>query len=123
MTLQSFERALKQPKQLSQVCMSLLLSLVSLLLMAGAAHAAPSLFTTATQGLSCLSERMGSTNCTANDFTVGATFSASPGTPPFCVAGQNFSFLVDLDLTSNSPNRYDVGFFVGENGIRANLSY
>ena len=70
----------------------------------------------ATQDLSCTLARRSPLNCTANDFTVGATFSASPGTAPFCVAGQAFSFEVDLTLTSNSPDRYDVGFFVGQNG-------
>ncbi len=70
----------------------------------------------ATPDLSCVTARVGATTCTANDFTVGATFSAAPGTPPVCSLGQSFSFQVDMTLTSNSPTRYDVGFFFGENG-------
>ena len=69
----------------------------------------------ATPDLSCVYTRVGSTQCTANDFTVGATFSAAPGTPPICSLGQSFSFQVDMNMTSNSPTRYDVGFFLGQN--------
>ncbi len=85
-------------------------------LMATLAAPAWALTVPATQDLSCALARQSPLNCTANDFTVGATFSAAPGTAPFCVAGQSFSFEVDLNLTSNSPDRYDVGFFVGQNG-------
>lgn len=69
------------------------------------------------QDQTCITPRSGSLNCTANDFTVGATFSAADGTPPVCVAGSVFNFLVRLDLTSKTTDRYDVGFFVGQNGV------
>lgn len=94
---------------LKTICLGLVLSLISPIASAVNASAEPS--------LSCLKARVSNVNCTANDFTVGATFSAAPGTPPFCVAGSSFEFLVDLDITSNSPDRYDVGFFVGQSGV------
>ena len=63
----------------------------------------------------CLGTRNGSAlNCTANDFVVNAVFSAAPDTPPFCVAGNYFDFLVDLDIASGSPTRYDITYYVGQ---------
>src|SRR6266496_4302340 len=44
----------------------------------------------ATTGLACVGTRAGSNlGCTAKEFTIGSTFSAAPGTPPFCVAGNS----------------------------------
>ncbi|MCI4568814.1 hypothetical protein, partial [Lysobacter sp. CFH 32150] len=71
---------------------------------------------TALQDTTCARDRAGGLNCTANDFTVGATLANGPGSPPSCVAGSTVTVEVDLSLTSNSPNRYDVGFFVGQSG-------
>jgi hypothetical protein len=99
--------------QMSIAFRALFLSLFLLLI----STQASAVNTSATKDLSCLKARVNNVNCTANDFTVGATFSAAPGTPPFCVAGSSFEFLVDLDITSNSPDRYDVGFFVGQSGV------
>jgi uncharacterized repeat protein (TIGR01451 family) len=69
----------------------------------------------ATNNLSCLGARHGTTmNCTANDFTVAATFNAASGTPAYCTAGTAFTFNAILDVTSSNSQRYDVGFFVGQ---------
>ena len=71
----------------------------------------------ATKDLSCLSQRTGSGfNCTAKEFTVNTAFSAAAGTPPFCMAGQEFEFIVDVELSGSNADRYDIGFFVGQTG-------
>jgi len=64
----------------------------------------------------CAGARLNGLNCTANDFTASAIFSAEPDTPPFCVAGQEFNFKAIVEISSGSPDRYDVGFFVGQQG-------
>lgn len=71
----------------------------------------------ATNTLSCLGTRnVGSMNCSAQEFTVGTTFSAAPGTPPFCIAGSTFSFQVELALSGSNANRYNMAFYTGETG-------
>lgn len=71
----------------------------------------------ATNTLSCLGTRnLGSMNCSAQEFTVGTTFSAAPGTPPFCIAGSTFSFQVELALSGSNANRYNMAFYTGETG-------
>jgi len=95
--------------------------LVAFLLLAGlcglgAAPSAHAQTVTALQDTTCARDRAGALNCTANDFTVGATLANGPGSPPSCVAGSMVTVEVDLSLTSNSPSRYDVGFFVGQSG-------
>lgn len=70
---------------------------------------------TATQDLSCAGFRHGSElNCTAGEFTVGATFTAAPGSPAFCTAGEVFVFDAALSLSGSNADRYDMGFFVGQ---------
>lgn len=70
----------------------------------------------ATKDLSCAADRFGdSLNCTAGEFTINPVFSAEPGTPPFCMAGQEFNFVVDLELEGSNTDRQDIGFFVGQN--------
>jgi uncharacterized repeat protein (TIGR01451 family) len=54
--------------------------------------------------------------CTAGEFTIQPVFSAAPGTDPFCVLGQTFSFLVELGLSGTNADRQDIGFFVGQTG-------
>jgi uncharacterized repeat protein (TIGR01451 family) len=74
-------------------------------------------YTSATMDLSCAGTRLGSDlGCTAGEFTVGATFSAAPGTPPFCAAGGSFEFEVELRLSDSNADRYDIGFFTGQTG-------
>lgn len=73
----------------------------------------------ATKDLPCAGDRYGGgedLNCTAGEFTTSATFSAEPGTPPFCVAGQDFNFQVQLDLSGSNADRQDMAFFVGQSG-------
>lgn len=72
--------------------------------------------TSALKDLTCVGYRSGNTTCTAGEFTVSPVFSAAPGTPPFCVAGQSFSFQVELGLSGTNTDRQDVGFFVGQQG-------
>ncbi|WP_374086965.1 SdrD B-like domain-containing protein [Methylomicrobium lacus] len=64
----------------------------------------------------CVGYRSGNTTCTAGEFTVSPVFSAAPGTPPFCVAGEAFNFQVELGLSGSNTDRMDVGFFVGQQG-------
>jgi hypothetical protein len=73
--------------------------------------------TSAVQDLTCAGFRNGSDmGCAAKEFTVTPVFSAAPGTAPFCTAGQEFRFVVDVELTGSKADRYDVGFFVGQQG-------
>lgn len=73
--------------------------------------------TSAVKDLSCAGTRAGSKlTCTAGEFTVSPVFSAEPGTPPFCTAGAEFNFKVDLGLSGTNTDRYDIGFFVGQTG-------
>jgi uncharacterized repeat protein (TIGR01451 family) len=73
--------------------------------------------TSAVQDLTCAGFRNESDmGCTAKEFTVTPVFSAAPGTAPFCMAGQEFRFVVDVELTGSKADRYDVGFFVGQQG-------
>ncbi len=57
-----------------------------------------------------------SLGCTAKEFTVNPVFSAAPGTPPFCVAGNSFNFLVDLELSGSNADRYNIIFYTGQTG-------
>lgn len=86
------------------------------MMMALASSSAWGLTTSALMDQTCAGYRSGNMNCTAGEFTVTPVFSATPGTPPFCIAGQSFSFQVDLGLSGTNANRYDVGFFVGQQG-------
>ncbi|MDH4226694.1 MAG: DUF11 domain-containing protein [Deltaproteobacteria bacterium] len=73
--------------------------------------------TTATNSLSCAGTRAATNlGCTANDFTVNAVLSAQSGTVPFCIAGDVFSFNVEVSITGGIGDKYDIGFFAGETG-------
>ena len=54
--------------------------------------------------------------CTSGEFTVGATFTGAANTPAFCTAGQVFIFNASLALSGSNTDRYDIGFFVGQQG-------
>ena len=71
--------------------------------------------TTAVQDVSCVGNRS-STICTAGEFSTIAAFTATPGTPPVCIAGSQLIFNASLGLTNSNTNRYDIGFFVGQQG-------
>lgn len=93
----------------------LLAALCAMPLLASAPGAAQAQSVTATQDLSCAGFRHGSQlGCTAGEFTVGATFTAAPGSPAFCTAGEVFVFDAALSLSGSNADRYDMGFFVGQ---------
>ncbi|GAA5524220.1 hypothetical protein Maes01_00774 [Microbulbifer aestuariivivens] len=80
--------------------------------------------TTAVQGLTCLDDRngRGKPKCDVLEFAPPQSFSAEPGTAPFCEAGADFVFGLDMDLvfsgdpTDNKPLLNDVALFVGQVG-------
>lgn len=87
---------------------------VGLLLLLLAPASGLAVATTALKNQTCIGYRKANTTCTAGEFTVNPVFSAAPGTSPFCVAGTEFNFLVELYLSGTNTDRYDVGFFVGQ---------
>ncbi len=82
--------------------------------------AAPSLglalTTSAWHDQTCIGYRTGGLNCTAGEFTIAPVFTAQADTPPFCIAGSEFRFKVELGLSGTNTDRYDIGFFVGQQG-------
>ena len=72
------------------------------------------LTTSALKDQTCAGFRSGNMTCTAGEFTVAPVFSAAPGTPPFCIAGSAFNFQVELGLSGTNTDRYNIGFFVGQ---------
>jgi hypothetical protein len=91
----------------------LLLALIALLM---PSRAQALTLTSAIKDLTCAGARSGNMTCNAGEFTVNPVFSAEPGTPPFCTAGAEFNFKVDLSLSGTNTDRYDIGFFVGQQG-------
>jgi trimeric autotransporter adhesin len=79
---------------------------------------------TALTGQSCAGTRFGSTlNCTSNDFSSNLTFDQpSQSAIASCIAGETVTIDVLAAITSNSPLRYDGGYFIGENGIDPRLN-
>jgi trimeric autotransporter adhesin len=75
-------------------------------------------------GQSCAGTRFGSNlNCTANDFSSALSFDQPSGNAiANCVAGSTISINVIAAITSNSPQRYDGAYFLGENGISPELN-
>ncbi|MFZ9347767.1 MAG: hypothetical protein ACO24Z_03400, partial [Arenimonas sp.] len=71
--------------------------------------------TTALQDISCAGNRS-SMICTAGEFSTVIAFQAAPGTPQICTAGQTLTFNAGVGLTNSNTNRYDIGFFVGQQG-------
>jgi trimeric autotransporter adhesin len=79
---------------------------------------------TALQDQSCAGTRFGSNlNCTSNDFSSNLTFD-QPSTNAIanCIAGETVTIDVLAAITSNSPLRYDGGYFIGQNGIDPKLN-
>lgn len=77
------------------------------LLMPGLAHAFG-----ATQ---CAAERFGSDlGCTANDVSITAI--TVVGGPSSCTGGQNITLDLDVTVQFASPNRWDVGIFISNDG-------
>jgi len=90
--------------------------LCALACLAGAPSPSLASSTSAMKDLTCVGYRTGNTTCSAGEFTVSPVFSAAPGTPPFCIAGGEFHFKVDLGLSGTNTDRQDIGFFVGQQG-------
>ncbi|MBJ6748904.1 DUF7933 domain-containing protein [Geomonas anaerohicana] len=74
------------------------------------------LTTNAWQDQTCVGYRTGGLNCTAGEFTIAPVFTARAGTAPFCIMGSDFRFKVELGLSGTNTDRYDIGFFVGQQG-------
>lgn len=82
-----------------------------------AAVPAQAVETSAWKDQTCAGYRFGGTlGCNAKEFTVSPSFSAAAGTPPVCTPGAEFNFKVDLALSGTNTDRYDIGFFVGQQG-------
>lgn len=72
---------------------------------------------TASTGLSCAGTRYGSNlNCTAGEFTATVSISKAPSAPDTCVAGEYFNLDATIGLSGSNADRYDIGFFTGEDG-------
>lgn len=71
---------------------------------------------TASNGLSCVGARGGSVTCTAGEFTATVSITKAPGAPDTCVAGQYFNLDAAIGLSGSNANRYNIGFFTGEDG-------
>lgn len=91
-------------------------ALLALLMSVGLSSSVYALTTSAIKDLSCAGARTGNLTCSAGEFAVSPVFSAAPGTPPFCVAGSNFNFKVELGLSGTNTDRMNIGFFVGQQG-------
>ncbi|MDO8767532.1 MAG: Ig-like domain-containing protein [Burkholderiaceae bacterium] len=92
-----------------------LLASLALFGMLGSIDPAMATTVTAVNGLSCAGDR-NTANCTAGEFTVGVTITNQPGSPTSCVAGDYVTLIGSVSLTGTNADRYDVGFFTGENG-------
>lgn len=92
-----------------------LLAGLALLGIFGSINPAMATTVTAVNGLSCAGDR-NTANCTAGEFTVGVTITNQPGSPTSCVAGDYVTLIGAVSLTGTNADRYNIGFFTGENG-------
>lgn len=72
--------------------------------------------TNALQDTTCVGNRSGNLTCTAGEFSTVIAFQSASGTPPVCTAGSTLTFDATVGLTNSNTNRYDIGFFVGQQG-------
>jgi hypothetical protein len=72
--------------------------------------------TTALQDQTCVGNRSGNLTCTAGEFSAIVAFQAVGPTPPVCTAGSTITYNATIGLSGSNTNRYDVGFFVGQQG-------
>ncbi|WP_136523959.1 beta strand repeat-containing protein [Geomonas ferrireducens] len=91
-------------------------SLAALFCVMAAPSLGQALTTSAWQDQTCVGYRTGGLNCTAGEFTIAPVFTAQANTPPFCTLGSDFRFKVELGLSGTNTDRYDIGFFVGQQG-------
>lgn len=68
--------------------------------------------TVAQNTLSCAGARA-TTSCTAGEFVTTVTISSQTGS---CVSGGYYTLTGNVSLAAPNTDRYDIGFFVGENG-------
>jgi uncharacterized repeat protein (TIGR01451 family) len=97
----------------TKLCLSTLLVVLGCL---AAPETRAQALVTATPNLSCAGTRIGSdANCTANDFATVVSFTQdSANAIASCVAGSTLTVSVQALTESNSPNRYDIGYFFGQ---------
>jgi len=69
---------------------------------------------TASQGLSCAGDR-GANSCTASDFAASVS-AANSSNIVSCQFGQPVVLDIVATITGATPNRYNVGLFIGESG-------
>lgn len=102
-----------------------LLASLALFGMLGSIDPALATTVTAVNGLSCAGSRYGSAlNCTAGEFTTIVSMANQPGSgsPTSCVAGDYVTLIGSVSLTGTNADRYNVGFFTGENGNAPSLT-
>lgn len=89
-----------------------ILALLPLLVASVLALPATATTTTAQNGLSCAGNRA-TTSCNAGEFVTTVTISSQTGS---CVSGGYYILNGNVSLKAPNADRYDIGFFVGENG-------
>jgi len=97
----------------------------ALLLLAGLSLAFPVTAQTVVAGnhLSCAGTRAGSAlGCTAGEFVTTVNISSASGGPTSCVYGDYLTLVGSTNITGTNADRYNVGFFAGENGNDPRLS-
>jgi trimeric autotransporter adhesin len=66
--------------------------------------------------LACAGARggLGDLNCPAGEFTATVSIAKAPGAPDTCVSGEYFFLDATIGLSGSNANRYNIGFFTGE---------
>ena len=72
--------------------------------------------TTAQQDVTCVGNRSNNLTCTAGEFSTIVAFQAVGSTPPVCTAGGTITYNATVNLSGSNTDRYDIGFFVGQQG-------
>lgn len=70
--------------------------------------------TDALQDTTCIGSRGTKLICTAGEFSTVIVFKAAPNTPLVCQAGSTIEFSGTVGLTNSNTDRYDIGFFIGQ---------
>jgi hypothetical protein len=72
--------------------------------------------TAADQDVTCIGNRSNNLTCTAGEFSTIVAFQAVGPTPPVCTAGSTITYNATVGLSNSNTARYDIGFFVGQQG-------
>jgi hypothetical protein len=72
--------------------------------------------TVADQDVTCIGNRSSNLTCTAGEFSTIVAFQAVGPTPPVCTAGGTITYNAEIGLSNSNTARYDIGFFVGQQG-------